>query len=905
MPQGNIADFLKTNFQSGIFGNLGTLGDVERSIESQLATMGVQGPLEQLGVRHDPFSLPLSAIPRSSTNPQISARDELAHRRNNVLGIERLLDDYGEVTTQGSGFRLMRDPRVADPATGELPSSGYGSFVFDRSAFIGASRDEAAVMLNASLSNVQVTRGLHGKLEYSPTGVAYTDRFLTGQAQHIVDMQQTGGNYLAGKKLFYFDTETTGVHPQSRVWQIAGQTVQDGAEVAGGGVDIHFRGVMDGMWAGESGPVSFEDFYQNLRKGQIEWTDDLTMGLKRFLDVANEADHIVAQNAQFDIRQMFKLIGDVYDGADDELRAAATQFVNKTMDPAAVIDTRALAAAFLGDTPVGADGKRLGVENLLSSTTAQADFFKKYGVKLTELLKDGGLHDAGVDTRVLRYLHELMIEAAQGGDVLRPLDQVDDDFARLVSHGSAQTPLTPMQGSGQTPIAYGIEQTRRLEGGAVRGATVDRIFEAMGRFGGWTDYMTSGSDLAQGRLMFDESFTAVQQAAMDANIPYAGLSGPERLLSTSLARAMPYNASMEGVAGSLRNVVGEITGGGLFRTAETARLYGENLAVPLAALKDQRVASLLGIDSNVLQQGAQTAEEMISARLSFYSYPVADGTGIRADTALVIDPFEAMDDARLRSSAGELVDILKSKYGLDNDMARTILDDPEVLRNRGIQIGNLGTGPDSELVHNLAQRLGLSVDDKSPHQARVALGNVVQGADGSYVSVSPTMVGEQGSGEFSGASRKTVFQQEQARKQLADLLDENRGDRWLARMFLYAQKTGNFDRAKSIYDGIGWLSSNNRVPKIAAGIAAAAITGRAAKNRLEMRQYDETIDFQGYESGGFYDEYRDEMGLHRLPAGYEGRHLDTLATAHTVGDLDRNKIQHTTMGASKYDHLFV
>lgn len=87
-----------------------------------------------------------------------------------------------------------------------------------------------------------------------------------------------------------------------------------------------------------------------------------------------------------------------------------------------------------------------------------------------------------------------------------------------------------------------------------------------------------------------------------------------------------------------------------------------------------------------------------------------------------------------------------------------------------------------------------------------------------------------------------------------------------------------------------------------AGLAAAtAVIGKKALDKREENQlYDRTMDTMPAESGDRPYGIQDAMFARKTAS----RRKDPLVTAGVVGNLDRNKVGHTSMGPDKNNHLF-
>jgi len=83
-------------------------------------------------------------------------------------------------------------------------------------------------------------------------------------------------------------------------------------------------------------------------------------------------------------------------------------------------------------------------------------------------------------------------------------------------------------------------------------------------------------------------------------------------------------------------------------------------------------------------------------------------------------------------------------------------------------------------------------------------------------------------------------------------------------------------------------------------VAAAVFGSKMAKRRNENDVYDATMQGMPVESGKRPYGIQDALFAQKMGS----RRKDPLVTAGVVGNLDRNKINHTSMGSDKNNHLF-
>lgn len=99
--------------------------------------------------------------------------------------------------------------------------------------------------------------------------------------------------------------------------------------------------------------------------------------------------------------------------------------------------------------------------------------------------------------------------------------------------------------------------------------------------------------------------------------------------------------------------------------------------------------------------------------------------------------------------------------------------------------------------------------------------------------------------------------------------------------------------------GRKFYQANRNKFLIGALATAAAVVGyKTAKRREENELYESTMAIAPYEEG------RRPYGIQEALMNGTSRRKDPLFTAGVVGNLDRQKIGHTSMGSTKYNHLF-
>jgi len=214
------------------------------------------------------------------------------------------------------------------------------------------------------------------------------------------------------------------------------------------------------------------------------------------------------------------------------------------------------------------------------------------------------------------------------------------------------------------------------------------------------------------------------------------------------------------------------------------------------------------------------------------------------------------------------------------DQNGIIVGSADVDRSVVNQLSSMGYETSNDVT--LRNMVGRSVDITDEFDSRVV--TVAMGGDETALAIT----GE--AGRFANAAREKVAATERA----AAIVSENES---AVRRKVGRALTGQGDnRLLNIYDTI-----RPKAGLIGIGLAAAATGYYLGQRRKEVSLYNETLAEQPYEKGR--NTYYQNQNAGQF-VDTSSKRYDPLSSAGTVGNLDRSKIGHTTMGNRKYDHLF-
>lgn len=409
-----------------------------------------------------------------------------------------------------------------------------------------------------------------------------------------------------------------------------------------------------------------------------------------------------------------------------------------------------------------------------------------------------------------------------------------------------------------------------------------------------------GTFFKRGVSLKPGEFSEMQRTMQSMNLPFAGLSLPETMLTNAMARSTAGLSGVEAIMGSTYKDVVDIAddiGISHFKTWDTAMQTGSGkVQLPAEIL---RAAGVMDESGDLLS-------------LSTYNYT----RGISGDTLKGVNLSLDLSEAQIQTlqkfleTADEAaqLDELGGKslfdYGITSNVKKEILSGLNTHGNYGVAVGSIEGKAGEEIASVLENNILLEQvgrdTDKIP--IRVRLLDITRGTSGGedmgLGRIGPAFLDRFMDKEGEDAITEGM---ERGRKILDDMVDfaDSEGG---SRIFAAARSSiemGNPQLGQKIYQGY-------KVARKGAPFAAgAAIIGAGAlfmsKRKKESDMYNETMEQQPTEDYSDYSAYREDMGMQQAPAR---RLPDPLLTSYLVGDMDQNKIGHTKMGSQKYSNLF-
>lgn len=457
-----------------------------------------------------------------------------------------------------------------------------------------------------------------------------------------------------------------------------------------------------------------------------------------------------------------------------------------------------------------------------------------------------------------------------------------------------------------TPIEQEVFLTRDLVRPAAAVPVTEDSFFELGTFRRATGIDEPNSKLINKvgtffkRQVSAGEYSEVQAAMRKANMPFAGLSLPEAVMTNAMSRATAGYAQKLVESGAMPEPYGRVVSIADDIGISHFELWDKALVTEKSGKVQLPVQVLM--DAGVMGE----SDELLS--LSGFAYDDSLGDEINRVNLtknLTQDQtdklYQYIDNIDMDSAEGETFRKLFSKEGSGTDKVRILEGIRDSVNEYGISIGRV-EGEAAEKINTVLSENVLFEQfnrdtNKIPFRVR-SIDMFVEPEAKGFIRVGPMVLdrfmdegAQQAYGESSRAARTML-------DDLVNLATEPSGGR-LLNAAEFGIKSGSSKVGKRAFDA--YKVARKATPF---AIGAAVIGGGAlmfANKKRDYEFYDETMETESYENSGDYVQYRKEMGMSPAPAR---RLPDPLLTSHVVGNLDQGKIGHTQMGPQKYSHLY-
>lgn len=739
--------------------------------------------------------------------------------------------------------------------------------------------------------------------------------------------QRISGLSGLGGSAAVFDVETPSLLREHGIRQLSARFYDDaGKEITEDAINIHINAKT--MNLGYFGADTWEQARVGLG-GRILKDNEVGEGLKDFFVKANRQKTLVAHNADFDVDMLRSMLSDKRVAhvleRDAEFQEAVKVFFART-ETTDLFDTLAHARWLIGrGIKVAAkdSGKQFGLENIILQSTFIDDIVRRAAnqdVMKTEVRSRlRTLHAGEIDTWFTEQLRQLEVAAAQGGDVLKPLerpshmgrlifaDQAERaETRRAILQGGALTPFTNVTDLSRMSPRYITHMARKT------GLNGDALLKEMER--NKTTHMeqmmfhtrnlsaTGSGDLTL-KTLFDvrksisinkitspAEWAETQEALRAAKVPFAGLSATERQMAHALGQ-MGQLPNETAAAYALRSHLSSTLGIGAWETHKAVNLFSTSggrsgiVAMPIEMIKE--------LEGTTVRGGASVFQTNLSGAAQSFGSVSAFGVGKQKRAALYVKPFEGLSDTKIQTRLPTIEAKLRQfaetgKYGVfEQDIPGIIRALENSSRNAGVQIG---INNNAISVHQIQDELGLRVD-RSKATFVTALGEETpEGILPTYSSIA-SVGGQLKDAESVTNITRDVLTSQQVHKRLESSTTEEALRKYAAME----------DIADPVVARATQFMNEKILPHVSGrniGLLAAAGVGYYLFHKNKKGQiYKEPLEPQEFESGRDRARYVSSMPQTRFKT-------NPLKTTGLVQALGANSIGHNRMGAQKDRHLY-
>ena len=457
-----------------------------------------------------------------------------------------------------------------------------------------------------------------------------------------------------------------------------------------------------------------------------------------------------------------------------------------------------------------------------------------------------------------------------------------------------------------TPMEQDMWSSRRYLDSDVEAPVENMMFD-MGKWRGYTKSEIQGKGFLnkmhdlfkKGERPDERQFSRLQDAYHGAGIPFAGISEPERMVTSamSVAGTLPSDVHRNLAEFAEAKVAAMSEDLGISRFAAQQSAYisksGKSISLPLELLRAADInqdIEMVGLSPYATHSGKKAVNLM---------YQFDDPANIDKLTGFLkgkglFDPLGGDMGNRTLASLG----FTQSK------LQRIIGALPEVASQYGVAVGYLN-GEAGELGYSVLESLnqGMTADRSGMAMRAVLTSDTTNKTLRTGAFVQDRFLDD----PASRYTRAHLKAETEHAMRAAERFERMAASDSAAERHIFRAAASAVDKGTSggvARNALKIAETATRHLPLVGGVAIAAASGYYFnKKRTQQNVYDETLERQNYQTSSAYSSYRQEMGLPGAPA-YRTKPLDPMAYAGVTGNLDRNKIGHELMGKDKYSNLF-
>jgi hypothetical protein len=268
------------------------------------------------------------------------------------------------------------------------------------------------------------------------------------------------------------------------------------------------------------------------------------------------------------------------------------------------------------------------------------------------------------------------------------------------------------------------------------------------------------------------------------------------------------------------------------------------------------------------------------------------------------------EDANLKRYIDELIQF-KTLPEADVRTDKVVNRLAEQIRETGVVFG-YAEGQSAEAIRTAALRGGIDMVDNDVRMTSMAMriAHADTGSGTLTLSAISDTTADNIVGRTSQMAQEETFAALDRSNQLNEIFTNEGKKRRAQRIVTAAKNSSATDEAVDLSRRPAmdfstrmtdfYIANKPKIGFAAIGLAVAGAGYYIAKDRREQRLYEETREVQNFEPTS----PRTQRPNFNAMSSPKSTRRDPLVTAGVVGNLDRNKVNHTKMGPNKYNHLY-
>jgi hypothetical protein len=608
------------------------------------------------------------------------------------------------------------------------------------------------------------------------------------------------------------------------------------------------------------------------------------------------------KNREYEFRAFGSDTGEIVDSA------SARNYITRTIN-----DARSAGEGTASTLRVGGEAVAIGARNVLDESILNLGFNFTTASSADSIMRSRSVLES-------KGLQAISTDVADEDLLIRSLGLTNEQFGAGQSYGNIVQRITNSQKSNEplvhqvrNPIGY---STSVLDSYTENLAKVGLPFSTIGNM---NRIMSVG--LAEATASIGEAaginLTHGRNAKLttETGLSFFKMQNVTRMGTITQDAVDPLKAPSKVMAGFSQ----------MFDIGQDSTTGRQTLSVKAFEGLDNLSGDIMSTDLNRFTlsfvSGSGEGDKMMPSRVNL-TYRVQAETAQEESQALArymlknVEDFQdhmrnaSTEDANLKRYIDELIQF-KTLPEADVRTDKVVDRLAEQIRETGVVFG-YAEGQSAEAVRTAALRGGIDMVDNDVRMTSMAMriAHADTGSGTLTLSAISDTTADNIVGRTSQMAQEETFAALDRSNQLNEIFTNEGKKRRAQRIVTAAKNSSATDEAVDLSRRPAmdfstrmtdfYIANKPKIGFAAIGLAVAGAGYYIAKDRREQRLYEETREVQNFEPTS----PRTQRPNFNAMSSPKSTRRDPLVTAGVVGNLDRNKVNHTKMGPNKYNHLY-